>query len=306
MEINRLCDREWDQAVSKSPYRSFFHKSYWINAVCKQLGGHALLFKSNFADNSWLCPVFAGTPWSSNGFRMGSIGYGGPLPLQEPKEMDEEAEHIGKIYTELERQLKLPCTGFCTYPNANWSCLDHHSNFYLTETEMIPLEGKSEADLFNKVITGNIRTSIRRAEKEGIYISLLEDSRLEEAGTLLRETQRMVGAGYSTPQTFLEQLFSDRRENGVEFWAAQDKNGVLLGMSIHLIYEPTSIHLFHGWRKDTPSLGTNQALIWEMVKSAIKHNCRHFNMGESHSASLKVAKQKWGTCTIPILRLSVK
>jgi hypothetical protein len=304
MEFECLQSHDWDRYLIKSPYRTFFQKSFWIDSVCQFLGGKSQLLKHSLGEKSWLIPVYQGSPWSS-GFRVGSVGYGGPLPLHHIVNPMSERDYMFQIIEKLEKFNQCVCTGCCAFPHHLWYEMNSFSGQYFTETEMIQLQNSHEA-VFNDVITGNVRTAIRRANKNNVQVHLLKEEHLAEAGHLLRETQTTVGASYTTSQKLLEHLFKYKKE-GVEFWGAFNEHNELIAMAVLLIDGQTAIHLFHGWKRKSLShsdagQGINQALIWEMIKSSINQKCVYFNLGESHSNPLKEAKQRWGSLTYPILR----
>ena len=45
MQIVSLTDTQWDLLLSEAPYATFFHTSFWKNAVIRAFGGEAALFR---------------------------------------------------------------------------------------------------------------------------------------------------------------------------------------------------------------------------------------------------------------------
>lgn len=299
MLLEKLSDDEWDKMVPVSPYSSFFHNSLWMNAVCKFVGGESAKILITDKKSSWLVPIYFGRPWSST-FRIGSIGYGGPLPLENLTASCEIRETFEKIGMILQKEFQISCSGITTFPWALWSSLSLQSNEVISETQIIPLLGDEEA-VFTKVLSGNVRTAIRRASE--YRIALLDEENGEEAYELLKKTQLRVGSCYVTQKSLFLYLLK-QRASGIEVWGGFDLEQKLVAMSVLLIGNREAFHLFHGWDPDVKITGLNQALIWKMVESSIQKKCSSFNMGESHSESLKIAKKKWGAQPCPILKIS--
>jgi hypothetical protein len=299
MTLEIIDDCIWDELLMRSPYKSIFQTSFWKNSVCRFLGGEARMAYYKKANLQWLLPLYFGKPWSA-GCHIGSMGYGGPLPLFEMESVKGLETAFLEMVQYIEQTFACKCTGARTFPWQGWRSYPANQGT-LTETEMIPLALTKE-QTFEEVLTGNVRTAVRRSVQEGVNVKHLPQEYLRVAIELLHDTQARVGASYKTPIKFLEHLWN---HPNVEFWSVFSKGGALTAMSVLLLYENTAFHLFHGWQKEEMPAGANQALIWEMVQSAIKRGCRFFNMGESHSASLKQAKQRWGTISYPILKLSM-
>lgn len=298
MLLEKLSDENWDTLVSVSPYASFFHNSFWINSVCRLIGGISMKILASDNQRKWVIPIYFGLPWSST-FRIGSIGYGGPLPLYNAIEPTEERAKIEKIRSHLQKEFQLECSGITTFPWHCWNAISTKAKEELAETQIISLP-TDEDYAFTKILSGNVRTAIRRAE--GYLISLLDETMGEEAYTLLQSTQLRVGSSYLTQKSFFLHLLKHRNE-GVQVWGAFDRHNNLVAMSLLLLGQREAFHLFHGWDLNSKLPGLNQALIWEMIKSSIQKKCTSFNMGESHSPNLKNAKKRWGAKSCPILKI---
>lgn len=294
MRISLISDQEWDQALQSSAYAEFFQTSFWKNQVASCIGGQGHLYLCEDDDHKWLVPCYTGAPWSK-GFRIGSVGYGGPIPLQRRQDPLVENQKIHEMIAGLESVFKSRCTGVTTYPCKEWGGLDG-----LSITQVIPLKDSQEL-VFTGVVTGNVRTTIRRAEQTELTVAKIVDAEeLKVAHRLLCETQIRVNALYTTPWAFFSGLTAS---NHVTVWGIRHE-GEMIAMSLMLSYAKKAFHLFHGWKRDQIPPGTNQLLMWEMVKHAIAEECHSFNMGESHADSLRIAKQRWGAEEVPILKMS--
>jgi hypothetical protein len=273
-----LNDAEWLIRLPEAPDRSFFHLPVWMNCVTESFGGEKVLLAYK---DKWLMNCFMGNPWSK-GFRIGSIGYGGPLPLKEDGGDFQEAVSAASEY------LDKPFTGLTLYPSLKWEKA-------ASSTEIIPLKG-SKDEVFQNTLSGNVRTAIRRCDAE---CRELKPGEAEKAHLLLNETQKLVGASYQTPLKFFLDL---TQLEGVSVWGAF-YNDEMLASSLLLTYGQKAFHLFHGWAKDKGRPGMNQALIWAMIQKSLSERCISFNLGESHSTTLREAKKRWGSVEYPLPRI---
>lgn len=298
IKVEPIEDLEWDTYLEVSPYSTFFHTSFWKNSVINHLGGEARFFICSNEKRKWLVPVYLGK-WSK-GFRIGAIGYGGPLPLEAIADPNQEKAAIKDIIRKLETLIGLPCTDYVTYPMAKWDELLISLPNFLTQTHLLCLEG-GQLHVFENVLSGNVRTAIRRSAQYGLEARLASKTDLFQAHCLLAKTQQQVGASYTTPYSLLDQLFS-HSEKGIELWVCFDKFKEMISMSLMLHYRQHSIHYLHGWDRSRSPPGANQALLWSMIKRSIELGSKTFNFGESPNLSLKQAKERWGAKQVPILR----
>lgn len=299
MKIIKLTDEEWDFCLTAAHYKCFFYTSFWKNQIIKNFGGQALLIKCEVASKNWLVPLYFGKPWSQ-GFRTSSIGYGGPIPLFHIHDPDLELKNIRNVLTELESKYKISCKGFTTYPSHDWASVTLKNKEFLSFTQILSLE-KDPTYLFEKVFSGNVRTSIRRAQKEGVCVRLIYPNEVKVAYKLLVETQQTVKSTYVTPFSFFSSLF-ESASNGVKVWGAFSQLNEMVAMSMSLFTELDGFHLFSGWDRRLGKGGANQAILWTMIQEALKLNLVSFNLGESPSELLNKAKSRWGGNMVPILK----
>lgn len=299
MRITQLSDSEWDQLLLKSPFSSVFHTSFWKQRVTQFIGGKADLLHCQNEQNAWLVPIYSGAPWSSQ-FRIGSIGYGGPLPLYLPVNAQNEEKKIQELVQTLENFFHSKCTGYSTYPTELWNQLSLEKPLFLTFTQSLALS-LDPTHLFEKVLSGNVRTSIRQSQRHQVHTRPILFSEMDLAYSLLCETQKQVKAAYITPFSFFQSLCEPNSPFS-ECWGAYTPTGQMVAMSVLLYFQDQSFHFLHGWNRPYAPSGTNQSLIWSLIQRSIHLGCKTFNFGESHSESLREAKKRWGTHPLPILK----
>lgn len=299
MQIVPLTDTQWDLLLSESPHATFFHTSFWKNAVIRAFGGEATLFRCETEGKHWLIPVYKGTGLSS-GFQTSSIGYGGPIPLFSISDPMAAIQEIRGIVNRLEAECGTRCTGYVTFPLLNWEKVALEPGEFFSYTQILPLHFDIEY-VFEKVIGGKVRTAIRRAVKGGLSVRKIENQEINEGHALLVATQKNVGASYTTPYPFFKYLVEQSRK-GIETWGGFDQNGKMVVMSMMLHTKASSFHLFNGWDRQSAPIGANQAVLWEMILYSMRLGLKELNLGESHQESLKRAKEEWGSIFYPILK----
>ncbi len=299
MHIVSLTDAQWDRLLCKSPYATFFHISFWKNAVLRAFGGECTLFQCEMDGKHWLIPVYRRASGFSE-FKMNSIGYGGPIPLFSMLDPIAAIREIRVIVACLEAECRAKCTGYVTFPCLSWEKMVLEPGEFCSYTQILPLHFDVEY-VFEKVIRGKVRTAIRRAAKEGLSVRKIENQEVSEGYGLLVATQNSVRASYTTPYPFFKYLV-EQSGKGVETWGGFDQNGKMVAMSMMLHTKESSFHLFNGWDRQTAPIGANQAILWEMVLYSMRLGLKELNLGESHQESLRRAKEEWGSIFYPILK----
>jgi hypothetical protein len=267
----------------------------------EHLGGSLRLFEALEHQSRWLIPCYFGMPWSNIGFRVGGVGYGGPLPLQNVTSAQHEFEQLNCVLHLLSEFTSKKCDGVTTYPAAFWESLQSSPSIAISNTRIITLP-RDGTTLFDTVISGNVRTAIRKARKYGVEIRHILPDDIPIAHKLLVDTQRSVGASYTTPLELFADICCNMQTVTCTLVAIYEKS--VIGVATLLNTYHYGFHQFHGWDRRFANTAANQLLIWGLLEESITAGCRFFNMGESHSAELETAKARWGSHRVPILRLS--
>lgn len=280
--VRELSAEEWDEQVQEAISDFPFYQSTFLRSVQQAVGGQLSLFEVTDGQR-WLLPCWRGKPWTKEGFKLSSIGYGGPIPLSG------EGGTETAIRT-LEIHLGVP---FCGAKLAPGRVLPRSEFFTYSHVLFVDREPQQ---LFEEVLSGNCRTAIRKSRKEGIRVCLLDQVYWHEAHELLVATQRIVGADYCTQRElfFSWSAMKEARLLGA-FFGEQ-----LVAMSLLLLSPSIGFHLLHGWDLDHRKTCANQALIWHMILLTSAEGCREFHFGESHMESLRKAKTRWGAQEKPV------
>lgn len=295
LKVQELTRFEWQTYIENSEYNSVFFQ-YWWGQVTEQ--HFAVKFRpllmSTDAELKVLVPCYV----TDVNFRIGFIGYGGPLPLYDMN-VSCELDLYHRIMAHLKEYFNLPCIGFTSYVHNKWKYVKDDMQPFISNTTVMSLE-KTEDFVFNQTISGNVRTAIRKAQKSNVSIRNITPDIVAQAYKLIIDTQRNNGAGYVTDYDFFTFLASSNSEYSKGFAAYIDDE--MLGAAICLFSPKEAFHYLHGWNRVNMSTCFNQLLIWSMVQEAIKRKCIFFNMGESHYKSLLEAKRRWNGVEFPLIR----
>lgn len=295
LKIQELTSSEWQSYIENSDYSSVFFQHWWGKATEKYFGVKFMpLLLSIDADLKVLVPCYI----ADSNFRIGFIGYGGPLPLSEMS-VSCEVSLSYRIMDYLSKYFNLPCVGFTSYVHNKWQLVATDMQPFVSNTTIVSLEGTEDV-IFNQVISGNVRTAIRKAQKSNVVIRHITPDLEAQAYKLIADTQHNNGAGYVTDYNFFTFLSSPDAKYSMGFAA-------YIGCEMHAaavcLFSPKeAFHYLHGWNRVNMGSCFNQLLIWSMMQEAIKRKCMFFNMGESHYQSLLEAKMRWGGVEVPLIR----
>jgi hypothetical protein len=277
-----------------------FQETAWRSALTECFGGTSKMVILSQCGEPWYSlAVFSGAPWSAAGeFRVGAVGYGGPYPLHQCA--TDALSSPGALASLLERTqeaLGLKLAGGTTFPlKISWK-QDLLGQVSYTSCVSLPA---ADEEMFEKVISKNVRTAVRKAQKTGVVVQKLGEKDLFSAHELLTATQNRVGASYETPLKFLQSLHGMANPS-VDFYGAF-VNGVMCAFSGFLYGSSEAFHLFNGWDREFASLCPNQLLLWCGIKESISRQLATFNFGESHYKTLAEAKSRWGGHEVPLIR----
>ena len=295
IKMRSLDEPGWSRALKRSPYASPFHSWNWASLTCAHFGGSfRALQVDRGAYQKWLLPCYLDNQGESS-FRVGFIGYGGPFPCHSLMPGEVGVETLGALLEAAEHHLGLRVTTCTTFPWAGWNRLE----LPCLLTRRLPLEG-SQRQLFRSLLSGNVRTAIRKAARLGVQVVSLASADVQDAYALLANSQSAVGSSYVTPRGFFEELCLPKpHERFILGARLQDE---LVAVGVFLLGGGECFHLFHGWSREHAPSCANQAMIWHAVRRALALGCSTFDMGASHSDSLARAKRRWGGFEASVLR----
>lgn len=294
----------WHQIVADSPYASPFHAFEWGKIIAQTLGGtyRPLIIESQV--NSWLAPVFCGGPWSENShqLRLGSLGYGGPLPQHKLTDPGVGLHESEQVVAAIKNYTKAETVHAILYPDPLWSAIQTKG-----QTAKVYLKESAE-QVFDTILSGNVRSTIKKSIAAQVQVRPLEIANQEElaaAYELVAQTQRQVGADYITPFTLFKELCSLHMQDaaGQAFVACYEER--IIAVMVLVYNQRESFFLLHGWDRNFARLAANQALIWEMIRYSVERRITVFNMGASHSEALLQSKLRWGAVVENIPQLDL-
>ena len=277
-----------------------FQETAWRNAITECFGGaSSIVILSQCGEPWYSLAVFSGAPWSAAGqFRVGAVGYGGPYPLHQfATDALSSPGALASLLDKTQEALGMKLAGGTTFPLKNSWEQDLPGQVSYTSCVSLP---SADEEMFEKVISKNVRTAVRKAQKTGVIVQKLGEKDLFRAQELLMATQKRVGASYETPLQFLESLYKIANPS-INFYGAF-LNGVMCAFSGFLYGSSEAFHLFNGWDREFASVCPNQLLLWCGIKEAISRQLATFNFGESHYKTLAEAKSRWGAREVPLIR----
>ncbi len=297
VKFSIISENQWTTLKKSSPYASPFQDYGWGMLTTKILGGSFSPVLAQIEGLKWLVPLYKNNPWASkpNEYSIGGIGYGGPLPTHRLVDVGKELEYVIKIIAQLRLFINSDHIKAILYPSSVWENSES-SKINLSKTCRIELANNTDT-VFNKTLSGNARTAIRKSNKSAVIIreiNILTLDEVKEAHLLLTKTQKKVHAQYLTDYDLFLSLSTTKLQTAVSKTFVAIYKGRIIGVA-SLIYDGNeAFHLFHGWDEEYKQLCSNQALIWHMLCFSVDRGIRLFNMGESHTDSLLKAKLRWG------------
>ncbi len=308
MKLFYINGAQWQKLLDSKLYTAPFHTYDWYNMLSHFFKADLTLLLAEEESCSWIIPIFQDLPWLKQGeISTSAIGYGGPLPLHKITSFQKEYERIINLLEFILKHFNTNKIHASLFPSANWLDIKLNPRDRIDNTVKITLSGSAEKT-FNHIITGNVRTAIRKSQRTGVLVrevSLNENEVIAMSTRLLQKTQRDVGSIYVTDKGLVETLLGTRSNIIKSRLFVAELHGKVEAMSIAISNQHELFHLYHGWNRSSSYSSANQALIWEMINCAELEHLRFFNMGSSHSKSLLEAKLRYGGNIEPVLYLNV-
>lgn len=293
-KIKKIDLLEWESLRKTSCIPSTFLSSEFIKSV---VSSFRIEFIGLLAENDrhhFLLPCYIKGDLSE--FQVGFIGYGGPLPIFNTEETYDDIDEFVDLS---EKYLDKRLSKLITYPSENIT----YSGKLLSEVTYTDIIEIKESDyLFNHVFSGNVRTSIRKAKKNGVHIKKLPSEDYVYAHQILVDTQKRVGASYCTDFNFFSLICDSKKCLALGAYIENK----LIGISIFLIDGFETFYYLNGTDKEFRNFSQNYLMLWEAIKYSVMNNIKFLNLGASHYPELKKFKQKWGATEYKVLTLYKK
>lgn len=297
MKLSQISKKLWDQWVEKEIKANVFHSSFWCELTAKTFNKRIMYYTAEYINDRYLMPIFFDE--TTGEYSIGFIGHGGPLLLKNTSSVLTQDTlirlilELGKIFGKFPKKVILDIQN-----NAADYQLQHYC-CKINKTQVLDIT-KSIESIFEKQISGNVRTAIRKAKKDNVYI--LEEycaDDLLRAHELLTRTQIYVGSSYVIPYKLFKSLASSPLSS--IFLAKKDNN--IIAVSVCLFFQRKAFFYLNGWDRSYSSSCPNQLLIWSMINEANARGCSTFNFGVSHSEALRRSKSRWGTSDFFVINI---
>lgn len=299
MKLLQISKNFWDKQILKEKSANVFHSSWWIELTADIFNKNPLiLYIVKYNNNSYLISLFFEQALALQ-YSIGFIGHGGPILAGNNSDALCQ-EMLQCLILELENIFgtspqKIICNPLSDpeeYQLQNYDC-------NINKTQILDITKNSDF-IFEQQISGNVRTAIRKAKKDNVYVvEKYTNNELSQAYNLLKNTQISVQSSYITPYKFFQSLTNSSFSS--LFIAKQDNK--IIAISVCLFFESKAFFFLNGWDRLYSSSCPNYLLIWEMIKNAKNRGCHTFNFGSSHSDTLRKSKSQWGTSDSFIINL---
>lgn len=287
MKIAPISEADWLLRISSFGLGHPFLHPNWMKVAAQELSMSLELIEFQNEDDSYIAPVFSD---QNGGFSFSSIGYGGVTELSDARRLQQEAAATKCLAQRLQDDGKGRFKRSAGMPLPADSA-NSHTTFPTGTTSVIPLAVSAEKT-FTDILTGNVRTAVRKAQANGVKCRELTRNDIQRLHQLIVETQFNVGSVYLTRLEFIEALFG-LNEPTIKCIGAFVDDELSSGVVI-ASWGEHAFHYLHGWDREKSKLCVNQAVLWSAVEHEVHAGRRWFNMGASHSKSLLEAKLRWG------------
>lgn len=290
-KIKKINLNQWELMRKTSSASSVFLSSEFIQFVTRSFKMDFIGLLAENKKQSFLLPCYIKGDVLE--FQVGFIGYGGPLPVLSTME---SFSCVDEIATEAKQYLGIKLSKFITYPSQH---LEYFGRMKAETTYTDIIELKEIDYLFNNVFSGNVRTSIRKAQKNNVHVKKLPFEDFERAHKILSDTQKRVGASYCTDFNFFSLICQSEKHMALGAYI-DDR---LIGVSVFLVDALEVFYYLNGTDIEFRNFSQNYLMLWHAIKYSVTNNIKYFNLGASHYEELKKFKQKWGAEEYKILIL---
>jgi hypothetical protein len=294
MRVQAITMQDWVILEKDASITTPFHDPDWLNMVLNCLGGELDSYLCEGDGGCWLVPCFSKGPWGAAGFRIGGIGYGGPVPLADWPSASALATSCRNVIEAICYSRGQRCKAATVFPLLGWT-VPREGELHPTS---IIYPGQTPAEAFASA-HGTKRTAVRKAIKLGLEVSALKVQNAAAAHALIAQTQVDVGASYTTPFSLIQAML-DHPSQMCKGYGVFLK-GALASVALVLERGHDAFLLFHGWDRACATMNANELIYWELIRAAIDRNIRRIDLGRSHSATLLKSKERWGATSTPVL-----
>ena len=289
--INPSADSRWDSFVLKHPMGSVYHRSSWINLVASTFpyrpNCYALIEKDTGSLKGVLpLMVHRGLFKKSELVAVPYATYCEPLVPSEM--MDECLEYVLRSMSEFSSiELRLRCDPAELPVSLQQDCS------YINHT--VDLSGGIDT-VYSKFHNSCVKRKITKAQKSNIsfHISSCEKEikSIYELLLLMRKTKGLP----PHPYKFFVNLWNTFEPLKMFYAPYVSYKNKIICAAIILKYKDTIYYEYAASDPAYQNLGSNQYLIWEIIKFGIAKGAKKLDLGRSHPGndSLIQFKDRWG------------
>lgn len=287
-------DQGWRTFAAAHPDASPFHRPEWAKLLAECYGFRSQVLVLRDGDGE----IAAGLPilevgrhnrkrWVALPFtdRCGSIATGQEAAVRLAGCLDAIREQLGLRSIEVRDGL----------PGARWVREEGHWH----ELELSDDPGAVFAG-FHK---SRVRSSLKRAEREGITVALGRSQRdlCEVFYGLHVATRRRLGVPVQ-PRRFFDLLWERLLVQGHGFVALASRGGAAIAGAVFLASRGRLTYKFSAMDRRFGALGAGNAVLWSGIQQGCRDGARRFDFGrtEPGNEGLRAFKLGWGATETPL------
>lgn len=300
IQINPENDPRWDDFVEGRDDGTFYHSGAWQELIQRTYRFPSLHLAVENADGSLsgVLPLFL-TGNALLGKKLMSTpfsDFGGPLATssQALEMLIDRALQLRETHRAKYLQIRSTNTTL-TQIDSRLTPDHRYVDFELR------LSGDS-LDKWNDPTWANIRTSIRKAAKEGVKVRLAESERdLREFYGLHLRTTKKHGMPAQSFGYFRNLWNIVRPERETRLWLAS-QDGRTIAASLFIAFGRRVSYVFNASEPTAVTIRPNYPLIWEAIKWACDGGYRQFSFGKTsqENEGLVMFKRGWGALPVPL------
>lgn len=286
----------WNAFVAAHPQGTFFHQAQWAGVLARAFGhvAHYLLAEQDGAIAGVLPLVHMRTRLFGNVLASTPFCvYGGPLAADQPTFAalcDNAAALRGRLGAQaLELRFLVP-PGEGWLDPADWPARDD-----LYATFRRPIAGDDEANM--KAIPRKQRAMVRKGIERGLLSHVDQD--VDALHRIYAESVRNLGTPVFPRRYFrlLREAFADR----MDVLAVRDGERAVAAV-LNFYWRDEVLPYYGGGTKQARACHANDFMYWEVMRHAVRRDCRMFDFGRSkHGTGAFAFKKNWGFEPAPIV-----
>jgi len=274
--IDCLNSEEWENSCKDLSGFSFFSSLAWLKYTGEVFNLENIFLKINFNEKV----IFISIQQKEGVGFSNFIGYGGFITDLFLTQGD-----ISDVLKTVEEKFNISLRRVKCFPFLDIEILKKYSQ----STSFVDLsifDGTFNLEKLNK----HTRYILKKKSSFQIKIEQVLPNNINDVYKIYQETTKRVGSAYVTPMELFQKLSCDKNT----LFISASIEGVVRAASV-FFYDETTMYY---WWNMSDTLGKKHYLNYYLVEFALREavvkKLLHFDMGSSHSESVRLFKKNWG------------